>query len=111
MHCSSRVNALQICSTTKLDIRKCKNVAGVDCEGISGHHFSEILKDTISYHTGLSSALYLCFLQLLVSLEIYAMNGLSNPMDALVATIRGIAVTATQSALNPADAAQIFLQQ
>ena len=29
---------------------------------------------------------------------------------AVVATIRGIDVTATQSALNPADAALIFLQ-
>ena len=39
-----------------------------------------------------------------------AKNG-GLPKIALVATVRSIDVTATQSALNPADAAQIFLHQ
>ena len=53
-----------------------------------------------------------------MSIEIYAkisflipMNGGRLSKNALVALIRGIDVTATQSALNPADAAQIFLHQ
>ena len=91
-----------MCSTTKLDIRKCKTVAGVDCRGISSYSVSDISKRT-HYHIRLFSALYLCcFLQPLVSLP--------TAKNAVVATIHGIDVTATPSALNPADAALIFLQ-
>ena len=34
IRCSSGVNALQDCSATELDIRKCKTIAGADCKGI-----------------------------------------------------------------------------
>ena len=34
IRCSSGVNALQDCSATELDIRKCKRIAGADCKGV-----------------------------------------------------------------------------